>query len=166
MKYFARLALSIAACVLTSPRAEAGEAFGLPEADRIAVLHAEGAQIYQCQKEEGGSLHWKFKEPIASLFDQGKSIGRHYVGPAWELVDGTVVRARVAAQSPPASTSAIPHLFLTVTFSNGTAIADAKSILRINTKGGVAPPHCGEPGAFLSVPYSADYAFYKSSPLN
>lgn len=166
MRYFARLALSVTVCLLTAPRAESGEAFGLPETDRIAVLHAEGAQIYQCQKEDGGSLHWKFKEPIASLFDQGRSVGRHYAGPHWELVDGTVVRGKVSAQSPPDSANAIPHLFLTVTFSKGTAIADAKSILRINTKGGVAPDHCGVPGAFLSVPYSADYAFYKSSPLN
>lgn len=166
MKYFVKTAVALAVCVLTTPcaEAEAGETFGLPDADRIAMFHAEGAQIYQCQQETGGSLHWKFKEPIASLFDAGKTVGRHYAGPSWELVDGTVVRAKATAQSPSHTENSIPHLILSVTFSKGTDIAEAKSILRINTKGGVAPARCSELGAFLSVPYSADYAFYKSSP--
>lgn len=164
MRYFAKTAVAVAVCVLTTPRAEAGETFGLADADRIAVFHAQGAQIYQCLQENGGSLHWKFKEPIASLFDAGKSVGRHYAGPSWEFVDGTVVRAKATAQSPSHAENSIPHLILSVTFSKGTDIAEAKSILRVNTKGGVAPARCSEPGAFLSVPYSADYAFYKSSP--
>ena len=35
------------------------------------------------------------------------------------------------------------------------------TIQRLNTKGGVAEGPCEAGGAFLSVPYSADYAFLK-----
>jgi hypothetical protein len=37
------------------------------------------------------------------------------------------------------------------------------TIQRINTKGGVAEGGCKEAGAFLSVPYTADYTFLNKS---
>ena len=46
----------------------AAESFGLQESDRIAVFHAEGAQIYECATQADGALGWRFKEPVASLF--------------------------------------------------------------------------------------------------
>lgn len=165
MRYLVKAVVSIAACLLTTPPAEAGDAFGLRDKDRIAIFHAEGAQIYQCQRGSGGSLYWKFLEPIASLFDGSRSVGRHYAGPSWELADGAVVRGQAIAQAPSGSESAVPHLLLKVTSPEGRSIAEAKTIVRLNTKGGVAPHQCSEPGTFLSVPYSADYAFY-TSPLS
>ena len=39
-------------------------------------------------------------------------------------------------------------------------IAGVTTIQRINTKGGVAEGACDSHGKLLSVPYSADYAFY------
>ena len=43
-------------------------------------------------------------------------------------------------------------------------VAAAATILRLNTHGGTAAGPCETAGAFLSVPYSADYAFYKKRP--
>ena len=50
----------------------------------VRQVHAEGAQIYQCEAEASGRIAWQFREPIASLFSDGKTVGIHYVGPTWE----------------------------------------------------------------------------------
>jgi hypothetical protein len=53
----------------------------------IATFHAEGAQIYQCKPDtekypsEPRALAWQFREPIATLIVDGKSIGWHSAGP-------------------------------------------------------------------------------------
>lgn len=143
----------------------AAESFGLQEADRIAVFHAEGAQIYECARQADGTLAWKFKEPVASLFDAQAPVGIHFRGPSWEFSDGSVLSARVVAQAPAQSKDDIPHLALEVTSSRGTTLALARSVMRFNTKGGRAPDVCTEAGKLLSVPYSADYAFYVSEPV-
>lgn len=143
---------------------QAADSFGLQEADRLAVYHAEGAQIYECATQLDGTLACKFKEPVASLFDAGMPVGIHYRGPSWEFSDGSVLSARVVAQAPGRSYNDIPHLALEVTSSRGTNLALARSIVRLNTNGGRAPTTCTEAGKLLSVPYSADYAFYVSGP--
>ena len=43
----------------------------------VLQVHAEGAQIYECKADAGGKLAWQFREPIASLFSDGKTAGRH-----------------------------------------------------------------------------------------
>lgn len=40
-------------------------------------------------------------------------------------------------------------------------LSGASSIQRINTRGGMAEGPCDQGGAFLSVPYSADYVFLR-----
>ncbi|MDX2203797.1 MAG: DUF3455 domain-containing protein [Hyphomicrobiaceae bacterium] len=162
MRWLARSAACAAALGLTAAGA-AASSFGLADADRIAVLHAEGAQIYECRRVDGDQHRWALKEPVAALYDAAGSAGRHTAGPTWELADGTVLRARVVAKSPPAAQGAIPHLMLAVTSSSGVGLARARFILRLNTRGGVAPPACSQAGALLSVAYSADYAFYAQS---
>ena len=42
-------------------------------------------------------------------------------------------------------------------------LADVTTIQRLNTKGGTAEGACKTAGTFLSVPYSADYAFHKKA---
>src|SRR2546421_10876903 len=37
-----------------------------------------------------------FREPIATLLLDGKTVGRHYAGPNWEHADGSAVVAKVA----------------------------------------------------------------------
>jgi hypothetical protein len=128
----------------------------------VATLHAEGAQIYECKANSANALVWQFREPVATLFENGKTVGRHYAGPHWELIDGSIVAARVAARAPGASSSDIPLLKLEVTQRSGDGrLSGLTTIQRINTRGGIAEGACGDAGSFLSVPYSADYTFFK-----
>jgi hypothetical protein len=133
----------------------------------IITLHAAGAQIYDCkpdagQKAERGALTWQFREPIATLIFDGKSVGRHYAGPNWDHIDGSGVKGRVVASSPGATSSDIPSLELEVVEHRGNGILSVTTaVRRINTKGGVAKGSCESAGSYLSVPYSADYVFLR-----
>jgi hypothetical protein len=127
----------------------------------VATLHAEGAQIYECKADGSGKLSWQFREPIATLIGGGRTIGRHYAGPSWELVDGSAVVAKVAGRAPGATPNDIPLLKLDVTQQKGNGqLSGIATIQRLNTKGGAAEGPCERAGTLLSVPYSADYAFY------
>ncbi len=72
------------------------------------TLHAEGAQIYECKADAAGKLAWAFREPIATLLDDGKTIGRHYAGANWEYADGSAVTGKVTASAPGTSAYDIP----------------------------------------------------------
>jgi Protein of unknown function (DUF3455) len=39
----------------------------------VAMFHAEGAQVYECKASADGKLVWQFREPIATLFLDGKA---------------------------------------------------------------------------------------------
>ncbi|GIL38373.1 DUF3455 domain-containing protein [Roseiterribacter gracilis] len=124
------------------------------------TLHAVGSQIYRCEPNDKGELQWKFREPVASLFYAGKTVGRHYAGPTWEHVDGSLVRGKVAESKPGKTPDDIPHLVLTATEHHGLGeLERASKVHRVNTKGGVAAGACPKEGAWLSQPYEADYTF-------
>ncbi len=143
--------------------AQAPIAIELAGDTQIATFHAEGAQVYQCRADAAGQLAWQFREPIATLLDGGRTVGRHYAGPSWELTGGTTLTAKVVARAPGAANSDIPWLRLSVDSTKGSEpIATATTIRRLNTKGGVADGPCSHEGAFLNVPYSADYIFLKA----
>ncbi len=133
----------------------------------IVTLHAEGAQIYECKPDSGnkpevGALTWQFREPIATLILDGKSVGRHYAGPNWDHFDGSEVKGRVTASGPGATLNDIPWLKLEIVdHRNSGILSDVTTIRRINTKGGLAKGSCERAGDFLSVPYSADYVFLR-----
>ena len=55
----------------------------------MLTLHAEGAQVYECKADSDGKLAWQFREPVATLILDGKTMGRHFAGPSWELADGS-----------------------------------------------------------------------------
>ncbi len=74
----------------------------------VATMHAEGAQVYECKADAAGKLAWQFREPIATLLSDGKTVGRHYAGPNWELADGSAVVGKVAARAPGATPKDIP----------------------------------------------------------
>jgi hypothetical protein len=158
--------LSLAAIALTASAAAqtAGPVAGRND-NVIATLHAEGSQIYECKPDASkspseASLTWQFREPIAALFADGKSIGRHYAGPNWDHVDGSGVKAKVNTGIPGAGPSDIPWLNLDVIEHRGNGIlSDAATVQRLNTRGGVAKGSCESAGSYLSVPYSADYVF-------
>lgn len=135
-------------------------ALPIPGGSPIAVIHAEGAQVYQCMSDGQGGLTWQLREPIATLLQEDKTVGRHYAGPRWEFEDGTTIAARVVAQFTPTLWD-IPHLMLTVTTAKGAGpLAFARTVVRFNTKGGLMKGECSKAGAQLSVPYAADYAFF------
>jgi Protein of unknown function (DUF3455) len=128
----------------------------------MVTIHAEGAQIYECKADTGGKLAWQFREPIAALMIDGRTVGRHFAGPSWELADGSATTGKVAGRAPGASAKDIPLLKLEVTSQRGAGqLTGASSIQRINTRGGMTEGACEQGGTLLSIPYSADYVFLR-----
>jgi hypothetical protein len=153
--------LSMSLLPVPASAAELPAAISAPGEALVASVHAVGSQVYECKTDPAaGTLTWQFREPIATLFISGKTVGRHYAGPNWELIDGSVVQGKVAGRAPAASENDIPLLKLGVSARRGEGrLSDVTTIQRINTRGGVAVGVCKEAGAFLSVPYTADYTF-------
>jgi hypothetical protein len=127
----------------------------------VATLHAEGAQVYECKADNTGKLAWQFREPIATLVLDGKTVGRHYAGPNWELADGSAVSGKVSGRAAGATPADIPLLRLDASARGDGMLSGVSTIQRINTKGGAADGACNTTGGYLSVPYSADYTFYR-----
>jgi hypothetical protein len=126
----------------------------------IAKVQAEGAQVYECKANASGALVWQFREPVATLLENGTIVGYHYAGPRWELADGSFIVAKVVARADGASAADIPLLKLEVTERNIVGrLAEVTTIQRINTKGGVAHGSCPAAGKLLSAPYTAEYVF-------
>jgi hypothetical protein len=142
--------------------AESPAAIDVPNATIVATFHAEGAQLYQCSLDADRKLEWRFREPIASLIFDGTTVGRHYAGPTWEHKDGSMVKAKVVGTTPAATPDDIPWLRLEVVSQLGDgALYGVTRVQRINTRGGTAVGPCPELGVYRSVPYSADYIFYR-----
>ena len=140
------------------------DAIAAPGEETVAVFHAEGAQVYECKASADGELTWQFREPIATLFLDGKTIGRHFAGPNWEHIDGGAVIAKVTASIPGASAKDIDLVKLAVSANRGSGIlTSVTTVQRINTRGGKLAGACDIAGAFQSVPYAADYVFLKKS---
>lgn len=76
----------------------------------MALIHAQGAQIYERTAGDSGQLTWQFREPVASLLENGRTVGRHYAGPTWELDGGSRVTAKVTGRAPGATAGDIPLL--------------------------------------------------------
>ncbi len=128
----------------------------------VAQLQGAGAQIYVCAKNAAGALNWTFREPVATLLEEGKTVGRHFVGPTWEFVDGSRVVGEVVSKAPGATAKDIPWLKLSVKEPPKSGlVAGATSVLRIDTKGGVFEGACEREGELHSEPYTATYVFVK-----
>ncbi len=137
-------------------------AIAAPGETTIAALQGEGAQIYECKAGGDSKLIWAFREPIASLILDGKTVGRHFAGPTWENVDGSAVTGKAVGNAPGVSANDIPWLKLDIVSKRGSGtFADVATVQRIDTHGGVAKGSCDHAGAFLSVPYSAEYVFLR-----
>jgi hypothetical protein len=138
------------------------DAIAAPGETVVLSVHAEGAQVYECKAGADGKIGWAFREPIATLFVDGKTIGRHYVGPNWEYIDGSAVVGKAAGNAPGATADDIAWLKLQVTASRGSGVlTGVTTVQRINTKGGKLEGACDKAGAFKSSPYSAEYVFLK-----
>ena len=156
----AALALAAAVCSAGGARAQLPDAIAALDSGPLVTLHAEGAQIYECKAGRDGNLVWTFREPIAALMLDGRTVGRHHVGPTWEHIDGSRVQAKVIGNAPGATANDIPWLKLEVTERHGDgALSGADIVQRLNTVGGVLQGACDHAGTLRSVGYSADYVF-------
>jgi Protein of unknown function (DUF3455) len=161
-KMIATLLLGGAAMFVSAASAQLPQSIAAPGATEVLKVHAEGAQVYECKADGAGKLAWSFREPIATLLADGKTVGRHYAGPNWEHVDGSAVAAKAVGNAPGATPKDIPWLKLEVTSRRGTGIlTDVTTVQRINTEGGELDGACERAGSFRSVPYSADYGFFR-----
>jgi hypothetical protein len=127
--------------------------------------YAIGVQIYTCGKNESRAWTWIFKAPEAILVDaQEQPLGKHYAGPSWEGLDGGKVVGATKA-SAPSPNNAIPWLLLDIKSREGHGdFTQASAILRVSTRGGIAPTgSCDEAhaGSEQRVPYTATYLFLK-----
>jgi Protein of unknown function (DUF3455) len=152
------------ASVATEPRAGRVPPELQPPAGQKLVLKAlgTGSQVYDCNATTG---RWTFREPVATLHKLGRTIGIHYVGPTWELFDGSKVTAAVVKSAPaPNPAKDIPWLLLGATSNAGSGVLSTVDyVQRLYTHGGVAPDGgvC-DPAEDTSVGvrYTAVYAFY------
>ncbi|MFF2523413.1 CHRD domain-containing protein [Streptomyces liangshanensis] len=139
----------------------------LPEAFQGNSLHSvvTGAQIYACTKQPGGD--WKFTQDnvkatldgnIAHSFQKSGPTGP----PQWIAPDHSAVTGKVLRKIPNGDGN-IPELVLAATQSGtpGGEFSSTKLVLRLNTRGGVAPSGTCDPATqpHASVPYTADYLF-------
>ena len=138
------------------------DAIAAPGEKTVMTVYAEGAQVYECKPDTAGKLIWNFREPVATLLVDGKTVGRHYAGPHWELADGSIIQGKVAGRAPGASAADIPLLKLDVASRKGQGqLSDVTTIQRINTKGGQLEGACDKAGSYRSVAYATDYVFLK-----
>jgi Protein of unknown function (DUF3455) len=137
-------------------------AIAAPGQTVVLTVHAEGAQVYECKAGTDGKKAWAFREPIATLMADGKTVGRHYAGPNWEHSDGSAVVGKVVGSAPGATAGDIPWLKLDVVSWRGSGVlSPVTTVQRINTKGGKLEGACDSAGALKSAPYSADYVFLR-----
>jgi hypothetical protein len=173
--------------IVTGKRAKTGEMFGFAAATAIVLamsstiaaelpeavaakgeailfqVHAAGAQIYECKADSDGRLAWRFREPIAALFRDGKTVGRHYAGPSWEI-EGSTIIGKTAGKAPGASAKDIAWLKLDVVERRGDGpLQAATTVQRLNTAGGNFEGACEKAGDLHTEPYTADYVFLKKS---
>jgi hypothetical protein len=161
----AALALLVLSGSLLSARAAETplpDAIAAPGDPTVLSAHAEGAQVYECKAGADGKPSWAFREPIATLLADGKTVGRHYAGPTWEHSDGSAVVGKAVGSVPGATPNDIPWLKLEVISRRGNGIlSGVTTVQRINTQGGKFEGACDKAGATHSAPYSADYVFLR-----
>ena len=127
---------------------------------------ASGVQIYECSLRPDSTYQWTLKAPRASLSDKsGKTFGKHYAGPTWEALDGSLVVGEPKAQSPSPTPGAIAWVLLAAKSSSPSGVlSDVKYVHRLATVGGVAPAQgCSDSTIRqqVEVPYTATYVFYR-----
>jgi hypothetical protein len=155
-------ALLLSGSLASATAAELPGAIAAPGETVVLSVHAEGAQIYECKAGTDGKLSWLFREPIATLMADGKTVGRHYAGPNWENVDGSAVTGKTAGSAPGATPNDIAWLKLDVIARRGSGVlSGVTTVQRINTMGGQLAGACDKVGNTKSAPYSADYLFLR-----
>src|SRR6202161_1198190 len=154
MSFLARAALTLLLASGVSAKAQTPlpDAIAAPGETVVLSVHAEGAQVYECKAGTDGKLAWAFREPIATLMAEGKTVGRHYAGPSWEHIDGSAVVGKVVGNAPGATANDIPWLKLEVASHRGSGtLTPVTTVQRINTQGGKLDGACDKAGATKSA---------------
>jgi Protein of unknown function (DUF3455) len=152
------------AALVTTAAAQVPNSIAAPGETVVLKVHAEGAQVYECKATPDAKLVWQFREPIATLIIDGKTVGRHYAGPSWELADGSAVVGKVVGDAPGADANDIPWLKLNVAAERGNGtLTGVTTVQRINTQGGKLNGVCEEAGKLRAAPYAADYIFLRKN---
>src|SRR5229473_3463605 len=129
------LSMVAASTLAGAASAQVPPAIAAPGESAVVTLHAEGAQVYECKAGSDGKLAWAFREPIATLLLDGKTVGRHYAGPNWEHVDGSAVVGKAVANVAGKTPSDIPWLKLEATAHRGSGLlSGVTTVQRINTQ--------------------------------
>lgn len=171
-------ALVMTACASSMGHKTMFSQASLPEAVKVPAGHrvawetvGSGDITYECRAKAGmaGQFEWFFVGPDAKLMDRaGKQVGKYYGPPAtWEAMDGSKFTGTQVAVAPASGMGNIPLQLVKANPVMGAgALQGVSYVQRVATMGGVAPAAaCGSAnlGARQTVPYRADYIFYKAS---
>ena len=165
-RLYLSLGLALALTTMSSASARAADAplpdaFATPGLKVLARVQAIGDQIYECKADASGVKTWQFREPLATLMDNGKTVGRHFAGPEWLFDDGSFVKGKVAAKADGTTPQDIPWLKLDVIGQGGQGrLSGTTTVERVATQGGAFAGACETVGALHPEPYRADYVFF------
>ena len=143
----------------------------VPTGNKVAMETVGRGDInYECRDKAGaaGQTEWFFVGPVATLSDRtGRQVGKYYGPPAtWESMDGSKVTATQVAVAP-AGAGNLPFQLVKANPAMGTgAMTGVSYIQRVALKGGVPPAAVcttANKGQKVTVPYQADYIFWKAA---
>ena len=169
------IAVAVAAgCLL--PLTAMAQGMDLPEAVRVPAgnivamtVVGVGELTYECKAKatDAAVFEWTFAGPMAKLMDTKTQmqVGKYYGGPTWESMDGSKVTGKQVAVAPGMAGSIPLQLVKAEPAMGAGSMMGVTYIQRVNTKGGVAPADActaAMAGTKKTVPYQADYVFYKS----
>ena len=170
-------AVMMAACSSVKPPAKEYSQDRLVESIRVpagntVVLETTGVGVlnYECRANvaASGAIGWTLVSPKADLIDRtGKTVGSYSGPPAtWTHMDGSSVVGTQMALSPVVGSNNIAlQLSRGAPGANAGVLQNISYIQRINTKGGQdLSKACTQAdiGDKLTLPYQADYVFWKA----
>jgi hypothetical protein len=103
-----------ASALMSAASAQVPDSIAAPGETVVATVHAEGAQVYECKADAGGPLRWEFREPIATLLLDGRTVGWHYAGPTGttrDRIGNTAMAAPWSARWSPGRRAPPPRTF-------------------------------------------------------
>lgn len=125
-------------------------------------VFGKGVQIYRWN-----GVKWDFVAPDAKLYADAAGnglVGTHFGGPTWKTLSGSQVVGTVSKRCTPDANS-IQWLLLDAKATGAGVFENTTLIQRTNTVGGNPPNRTGALNEEVSVPYTADYFFYRGPTL-
>lgn len=167
---------ALGACASQAPMMTPYNQASLPDAVKVPAGHmvameteAAGDITYQCRakKDMADQFEWVFAGPSAKLMDRkSNAVGKYYGPPAtWESLDGSKVTGAQVAVAPNGEGNIPTQLVKANPAMGAGAMQGVSYIQRVATRGGVAPKSAcakGNEGEKQTVPYQADYIFYRA----